>query len=81
MNYRTMAVAIIGIICITGIICFKMFVNWQTGTERCTVTTELQHDIMLRACEATIIETFNSMDKELCSTWNAEVELKKLDKQ
>ena len=78
MNYRTMAVAIVGIICITAITCFNLFVECQTGTERCTVATELQHDLLVRACETTIVETFRSMDKELCSTWDAEVELEKL---
>jgi len=78
MNYRDMAVAIVCVICVTAVICFDLFVKWRTGTERCTVTTEMQHDLMVKACEATIVETFHNMDKELCSTWDAEVELEKL---
>ena len=78
MNYQTTAIAIVGIICATALTGFALFVNWQTDVERCTITTEMQHELMTKACEATIVETFRNMDKELCSTWDAEVELEKL---
>ena len=78
MNYRTMAVAIVGILALTSIVCFNLFVRWQTGTERCTVTTEMQHELMVMACKATIEETLANIDKEFCATWDAEVELEKL---
>lgn len=79
MNYRTMAVAIIGILSITAIGCFSIFVRWQTGAEQCAITTKMQHELMVMACKQTIEETLINIDKEFCATWDAELELERLE--
>ena len=79
MNWNSItAAAILGIICITAIAGFDLFVKWKTAEGNCTLAVKTQHELMVLACKTTIEETLANIDKEFCATWDADLELERL---